>query len=147
MKKILVVAALLTMAAGTVHARPDRGHGPPQDGNPAEHLTRELGLDEAQAVEVGTIFENARARHDEQRDQSQESFCAIRADADAQIMDLLNDEQKEQFEALQARRADRSNQHGEHRKKGNRDNRQGRGPGANTRNMDARRQGPPDCSD
>ncbi|MFT5139575.1 MAG: hypothetical protein ACI9CB_001221, partial [Rhodothermales bacterium] len=63
------------IASGVAQARP--GHG-----NPADRLTSELGLDEAQTAEVRAIFEDARASHDEVRDQSHETFCSIRAQTD-----------------------------------------------------------------
>jgi Spy/CpxP family protein refolding chaperone len=139
-KSKLLIVALLTVAVTTANAKPNRGHGPPQGRNPVDHLTRELSLNEDQAASISSIFESAHAQHEQERETAKQSFCTIRANSEAQIMEVLDEEQRQRFAELKTNRAKRGPGNGEHQK-GQRGNRQGRGPGV----MDARRQGPPDC--
>ena len=142
---LCTLAFVSAIASNAVQAKPPHGHG-----NPADRLTSELGLDEAQTAEVRAIFEDARASHDEVRDQSHETFCSIRAQTDERLFDVLNEDQRLQFAELQTRRAERSlasDSQGWNDDtdldKGQGGNRRGHKPGG----MDAHRQGPPpDCS-
>jgi len=118
MKKLILIALLLTFASGMAiaqqqggaGARPGMQGGPGMHGgpanfnagfpvNPAERLTENLGLDEAQAAEIAGIFEEARLMHDEERQRARQADDEIRASVHAQIMALLTPEQQAQFEA------------------------------------------------
>lgn len=120
MKKILMIALLLTFAVGTAIAQQNfgpnpggihaGGHGGPNaggnfGGDPVERLTDQLGLDEAQVADITLIFEDARALHEQQREQFQEQFCAARAETHALIMEVLTAEQQAEFETMQQERA------------------------------------------
>ncbi len=117
MKKTLVIAFLITFAAGTAIAQQQGGpgSGPGMQGNPghfnthnpanpAERLTERLGLDEAQAAEVANIFEEAQMLRDEERERARLAADEIRANIHAQIQQVLTPEQQAMFqEQLQQR--------------------------------------------
>ncbi len=129
MKNTILIISSLILAAGIAHAKPPRGGH-----DPAARLSEQLSLNADQTAQIEVIVSESRAMHEEQRGRSQETFCAIRAEAEAQMMDVFNEDQQIQFVQLrQARESD----------KGKRDNRKGQGSGENT--MDARRQGRPVC--
>lgn len=111
MKKTLLIALLLTLTAGMASAQQQGGpgmvpgmHGNPgalhagNPVNPADRLTENLGLDEAQAAEIASIFEEARLLRDEERERSRLAGDEIRANVHAQIMALLTPEQQTRFE-------------------------------------------------
>ncbi len=122
MKKTLLIALLLSLSAGMAVAQQQGGPGsaPGMQGqgmqgnpghfysggpvNPAERLTANLGLDEAQAAEVAAIFEEAKLLHDEERERSRLVSDEIRANVHAQIQLVLSPEQQALFEEQLQRR-------------------------------------------
>ena len=106
MKKILMIALLLTFATGTAIAKQQRGSGPPQGrgGDPVAHLTDQLGLDAEQVAAITDIFEDTQALRDEEQLRSHEIMCEIRADSHALVLGVLTVEQQVQFEALRQSR-------------------------------------------
>ena len=129
MKKTILIISSLILAAGVAHAKPPRGGH-----DPAARLSEQLSLNADQTAQIEAIVSESRAMHEKQRGQSQETFCAIRAEAEAQMMEVFTEEQQIQFAQL---KQDRENG------KGKGGDRKGQGPGENTK--DARRQGPPVC--
>lgn len=119
MKKALLIALLLTFAAGSAIAQKQGGPGSPGGGmghhgnvhggnfgNPVERLTESLGLDEAQAAAIAPIFEENQLLREEQREQAQVKAEEMRANTHAQILELLTPEQAALFEEqLQDREA------------------------------------------
>jgi hypothetical protein len=130
-------ALVSAIAANSVQARPPHGQG-----NPVDRLTSELNLNEAQVVQITSIFEETRALHDEVREKSHESFCSIRAQNDERLMEVLDEEQQLQFAQIQINRSERdANTPKRDRRQGG--NRSGPKPDG----MDAHHQGPPpDCN-
>lgn len=114
MKKIVMIALLLTLAMGTTitQAQQGNGKGPGGNGNPAssfahnpaDRLTEQLGLDEVQAAEVAAIFEASHLLREEEREKNREVACEIRENTHAQIMAVLTPEQLALFDDMQQRR-------------------------------------------
>ena len=112
MKKLMLIALLLTFAAGTAVAQQQGGPGSKGGGmgkpgnsqnggnygNPVERLTELLGLNEAQVAAIELIFEDAQALREEAREQARAAAEKNRADTHALILDELTDEQKAIFE-------------------------------------------------
>lgn len=73
-------------------------------GNPVERLTENLGLDEAQAVEIALIFEEAQLLRDEERERVRAIADENRANIHAQIMEVLSPEQQVLFEEQRQKR-------------------------------------------
>ena len=149
MNRLLLTTFLLSMIVGIAQAQP-RGQGPKgagwkdgPRGNPAARMIEQLGLSEEQATQVEAIFEDARAMHQSQREESDESFCAIRAATHARVMEVLNEDQQALLEEHKSNRDERGagNMRGEHGK-GKKGKRGGRGSGGRS----GGRQGPPDCT-
>jgi len=114
MRKIVLIALLLTLAMGTAVAKQNGGNGgnkPPANGSsqghrgdPIAHLTEELGLDADQVAEITAIFEETQALRDEERENSRLIFCEIRENSHDQVFDVLTPEQQVLFEEMQQRR-------------------------------------------
>lgn len=116
MKKLLLVALLLTFAAGTAIAQQGGGQGGGQgnqgggqgnqgnsqnggsNGSPVERLTELLGLAEAQIAAIELIFEDNQALREEERERARAAAEKNRADTHALIMAELTDDQKAIFE-------------------------------------------------
>ena len=111
MKKTLLIALLLTFAAGTAMAQqqfgPESGSGGKnrqgqfqagKTGSPVERLTERLGLDEAQAAKVALIFEESLQLRNEERERSHVILDEIREATHAQVMEQLTPEQQTMFE-------------------------------------------------
>jgi len=112
MKKLLLIAFLLTFAAGTAIAQQQGGPGSQGGGkgkpgnaqiggnygNPVERLTELLGLDEAQVAAIELIFEDAQALREEEREIARAAAEENRANTHALILAKLTDEQKIIFE-------------------------------------------------
>jgi len=106
MKKLLLVALVLSLAAGSAIARQKGGpDAPPKDrSNPIERLTDQLGLDADQVVEITAIFEETKVLRDEQRAEFQAIICELRADSHTQIIAVLTPDQQALFDELQQKR-------------------------------------------
>ena len=106
MKKILLIALILTLAMGTAIAKQQRGSGSPgaRGGDPVAHLTEQLGLDADQVAQITAIFEETRTLRDEERQKSREIFCEIRTDSHGQVVAVLTPEQLALFEEMQQNR-------------------------------------------
>lgn len=111
MKKLLLIAFLLTFAVGTAIAQQggpgsqgggNGNQGNSQNGggngNPVERMTELLGLDEAQVAAIELIFEDSQALREEQRELARAAAEQNRADTHALILAELTDEQKAIFE-------------------------------------------------
>lgn len=124
MKKVLLIALMLTFVAGSAIAQQQggpgskggpgsQGGGPGNSGtyngnfgNPVDRLTETLGLDEAQAAAIALIFEENQLIREEQREQARMQAEEMRANTHAQILELLTPEQAELFQLqLQEREA------------------------------------------
>ena len=116
MKKILLIALLLTLSTGMAVAQQQGGPGSSQGGkgqqgnssagnfgNPVERLTENLGLDEAQAAEIALIFEEAQLLRNEERETARAISEENRANTHARIMEQLSPEQQILFEEQQQR--------------------------------------------
>lgn len=117
MKKLLLIALLLTFTAGSAVAQQQGGPGSPpgSKGQPAnsqagnrgssvDRLTERLGLDEDQAAQIALIFEDAQQLRDEERELARLASEEQRAITHEQIMDVLTDDQKVLFEELRQQR-------------------------------------------
>ena len=117
MKKILLIALLLTLATGNAIAQGQQGpgHGPDGNGqpgnslggnpgNPVDRLTELLGLDEAQAIAIAAIFEENQLLREEEREKARLANCEIRLSTHEQILELLTPEQVALFEEHQQKR-------------------------------------------
>jgi hypothetical protein len=117
MKKLLLVAFLLTFAAGTAIAQQGGpgsqggGQGQPGNsqnggnpGNPVERLTELLGLDEVQIATIELIFEDNQALREEERERARAAGEKNRADTHALILEVLTPTQIEIFEEHQQQR-------------------------------------------
>jgi hypothetical protein len=120
MKLTVFIALFFALAMSPLMAEPPEGgherggkrhHGQRTERNPGEHLTEALGLSEDQAAEIDAIFAAQRAEHEaireshqEQREAFMAERCARRADVEAQIANVLDDDQLTQFEDMKAKR-------------------------------------------
>ena len=114
MKKSLLIALLLTFAAGTVMAQqqfgPESGPGGKNQqgnfqagnggnpGSPVERLTERLGLGEVQAAEVALIFDEAQQLRNEERERCRVILDEIREATHARVLEVLSPEQQALFE-------------------------------------------------
>ena len=112
MKKVLLIALLLTFATGTAIAQGQQGpggqgqggNGGPGNslggnpGNPVGRLTEQLGLDEAQGIAVAAIFEENQLLREDERERARAANCEIRTSTHEQILALLTPEQAALFE-------------------------------------------------
>jgi hypothetical protein len=132
MKKLLLVAFLLTFAAGTAIAQQGGpgsqggGKGQPGNsqnggnpGNPVDRLTELLGLDEAQVAAIELIFEDNQALREEERERARAVGEKNRADTHALILGELSEDQqaifeehRQQREALKQALEELRNEHG-----------------------------------
>jgi hypothetical protein len=107
MKKLLLVAFLLTFAAGTAIAQqggpgsqggsqgqPGNAQNGGNPGNPVERLTELLGLDEFQVAAIELIFEDNQALREEERAKARAAAEENRAITHGLILDELTDDQK-----------------------------------------------------
>ena len=106
MKKLTLIALILTLAMGTAIAKqkggPDR---PPKGGgDPIERLTEQLDLDVDQVAAITAIFEDSKTLRDEQREIFHEIICELRTDTHTQILAVLTPEQQAVFDELQQKR-------------------------------------------
>ncbi len=117
MRKLLLIAFLLTFAAGTAIAQQGGpgsqggGKGQPGNsqnggnpGNPVERLTELLGLDEAQVADIEFIFAESQALREEERAKARVAGEKNRADTHALILEVLTDDQIAIFEEHQQQR-------------------------------------------
>ena len=119
MKKVLLIAFLLTFATGTAIAQqggPGQkggGNGNPgsaysgnygNPGNPVDRLVERLGLDEGQAAAIALIFEENQALREEERAQARAAAEENRAAVHAQIMEVLTPDQQALFEEQRQQR-------------------------------------------
>jgi len=111
MKKLLLIAFLLTFAVGTAVAQqggPGQkggGKGKPGNsqsggnyGNPIDRLTELLDLTEEQIAAIELIFEDAQLVREEEREQARAAAQEHREIVHGLIMEKLSDEQKIIFE-------------------------------------------------
>lgn len=106
MKKLLLIALVLSLGMGTAIARhkggPDR---PPKGGSePVERLTEQLGLDADQVVEITAIFENTKAMRDEEQEVFKAALCLLRTESHTQILAVLTPDQQALFDEIQLKR-------------------------------------------
>ena len=117
MKKVLLIAFLLTLATGTAMAQgPGQnggGNGNPGNsfngqygnpGNPVERLVDRLGLDENQAATIAMIFEENQALREQERAEARAAAKENRAAVHNQIMEVLTTEQQILFEGQRQER-------------------------------------------
>ena len=127
MNKFTLITIVFCLAANTAIAQPQRGGDGPPRGNPASHLTEELGLDEQQAAQVAAVFEEAKTMREGVEQQSHELHCEIKAYVDEQLMAIFNVDQQTRFQELLANRPERKSGNGGQTRTG-KDDRQKRGP-------------------
>jgi len=117
MKKLVLIALLLTMAAGTAMAQGMGGNGngaggakgnPAMTGggpgDPVARLTEVLGLDETQVAAIAAIFEDAQLLREEEQERARLFAEEMRAAIHEDITALLTPEQLALYEAHQAKR-------------------------------------------
>jgi hypothetical protein len=106
MKKLTLIALVLSLAMGTAIAKQKGGPDRPPRGSsdPVERLTDQLGLDVDQVAEITVIFEETKALRDEQREVFHEIICEIRTDTHTQILAVLTPEQQSLFDELRQKR-------------------------------------------
>ena len=120
MKKTLLIALLLTFAAGTAMAQqqfgPESGPGGKNKqgnfqagnggnpGSPVERLTERLGLGEIQAAEVALIFDEAQQLRNEERERCRVILDEIREATHARVLEVLSPEQQALFEEQRQKR-------------------------------------------
>ena len=119
MKKLILIALLLTMAAGTAMAQGMGGNGngaaggkgnPAMTGggpgDPVARLTEVLGLSDTQAEAVAAIFEAAQLLREEEQERARQFAEEMRTTIHDEISLLLSAEQLELYEEHQAKRAE-----------------------------------------
>lgn len=121
MKKLLLIALLLTLSTGIALAQGPKGSGQGSGGgsggqgnamggghgnfgNPLDRMTEQLGLDEAQVAAIAAIFDQTQALRDEEREKSRLIACDIRANTQAQVLEILTAEQVAIHDELQLQR-------------------------------------------
>jgi Spy/CpxP family protein refolding chaperone len=115
---VFLAAALATTAGASAGERQGGPRGPN-----AEHLAAELGLSEAQTVEIEQILDDARERHEALRSSARGSTSgrpspelraeamALRDETQARIAEVLTPDQLADWEALRAERQARRSGH------------------------------------
>jgi Spy/CpxP family protein refolding chaperone len=117
MKKLLLVAFLLTFAAGTAIAQqggpgsqgggkgnPGNAQNGGNSGSPVERLTELLNLTGDQVADIEYIFEGSQALREEERAKARAAGEKNRADTHALILEVLTPTQIEVFEEHQQQR-------------------------------------------
>lgn len=106
MKKLTLIALVLSLAMGTAIAKQKSGpNSPPRGGgDPVERLTDQLGLDVDQVAAITAIFEETKALRDEEQEAFKAVLCELRADSHTQIITVLTPEQQALFDELQQKR-------------------------------------------
>ena len=107
MKKLLLIALLLTFATGIAVAQQNGGPGSQgggqgngqfgnsgNSGNPVDRLTERLGLTVEQAAAIAIIFEENQLLREQERALACEIDNEARANTHAKILGLLTDEQQ-----------------------------------------------------
>jgi Spy/CpxP family protein refolding chaperone len=111
MKKLLLIALLLTFATGIAVAQQNGGpgsqgggQGNAQSGNSGnsgssvDRLTERLGLNEEQAIAIASIFEDNQLLREQERALACELADEARTNTHAQILEVLTLEQRDLFE-------------------------------------------------
>ena len=133
---VLLVTAL--MMSGLVFAQNQQSRknffgGPPSAEEKVARMTEALGLDDAQRLEMYEVLLENEANRKQLREQAQimlgPEICASIADAEAAVLDVLDEEQQALFLEHKRQRQEQLGQQAE--------GRAGRG----------HRMGPPDCSE
>lgn len=111
MKKLLLIAFLLTFAVGTAIAqqggngggngaggggkgKPNHGQqGGGSYGDPIDRMTELLGLDEGQVAALELIFEDSQAVREEARENMREAADLHRTEVQTQILGVLTEDQ------------------------------------------------------
>lgn len=119
MKKILLIALLLTVATGTAIAQGQPGgqgsggNGTPANtaggnfgnpGNPVDRLTEQLGLDGFQVAAITAIFDESQLQRDIERETARAVACENRALTHELILAELTADQVILYEGLQQQR-------------------------------------------
>lgn len=127
MNRFTLITIIFFLAGNTAIAQPQRGGDGPPRGNPAVHLTEELGLDEQQAAQVAAVFEEAHTMREGVEQQSHELHCEIKAFVDEQLMAIFTADQQTRFQELRSNRSEPKSGNGGQARAGD-DRRQKRGP-------------------
>ena len=100
----LLLGLALGAAAGSwgqrAHYRRQMQGDPNHQRKMLDKLSRELGLDEKQKVEVSSIMDSKRADVDKLKDETFARFEAIRTSADAEMAKVLTPAQAAKLEAM-----------------------------------------------
>jgi Spy/CpxP family protein refolding chaperone len=123
MKKLLLIALLLTLTTGMAIAQQNGGPGSQGGGkgkagngqtgnfgNPVDRLTESLGLSPEQADAIALIFEENQLQREEERARAREMGEEMKATTHADILEILDYDQAIIFEEqMQEREAFRQN--------------------------------------
>ena len=120
MKKLLLIACLLTFSIGLAVAQQQGGPGSPGSGNGNQggsqmgnkgnmgdslaRLVERLGLNEKQTQAIALIFEDSQALREEERERNRAVQGEIREATHTQIMAELTDAQRALFEEQRQQR-------------------------------------------
>jgi Spy/CpxP family protein refolding chaperone len=114
MKKTLLITLLLAFATGTTFAQNQNGNGQSGGKNGPgagagndtriERMTEQLGLDDAQVVQMMAIFEASQALRAEEQEKFRQIMSDIRDDTNAEILSVLTPEQAALHAELQQKR-------------------------------------------
>ena len=118
MKRLTLVLSAALFTAQLAIAQQLPPGPPPRGGPPIEMMAKQLGLDDAQKVQVQRILDEERARHESERKQYEatgqrptpEEMKARRDQHDQELIQalsgVLTPEQLTKFKAMQARRGE-----------------------------------------
>jgi len=114
MKKVIWSLMFCLFMAASAAAQPGPGPGPDRHREPpspqerADHLAKELSLDEKQVASLVEIFTAADAEREAMRQKhekrTREEFCFHKDKITGQIKSVLNEEQSAEFDKLMERR-------------------------------------------
>lgn len=96
----LLSLSVAVMAQPADRALPDPGRshqGPPH----VRHLTEALSLSEEQASAIHSIFESRRQTVQAQRESHRQARCAMKQEIDAEIAQVLTDDQRTLWQTMQ----------------------------------------------
>ena len=112
-----MLLAVITLTPAMSFANDDgtgprhRPHGPPSAERLVERLGHELDLTPEQSGDLLVVLkaaeEERHALHQRAREAIAPEICALRAETEAQVRDILDDAQVDQFEQLKADRRER----------------------------------------
>ena len=103
-RQILVLVAAVALSSGVCFAQSEK-KGRPDGSQRIEMMSKELGLNESQAAQLKTLFENSKPQRVEGQERpSREEMDKQRKEMDSKIKSILTEEQYKKFEEMKSQK-------------------------------------------